>query len=199
MSEHIYIRATKDGGWDIDNADHVDASGKQIRIASEIKTAFPGKFFTVSLNGTQCFVDFDDVLLPAEIVTLDALVATHKAIDTITRHQNIKIKEIDGRTGELIGDGFVYGCKVFSLSGNAQRKMIGTHEIKDHPALVYPVEWNTKDDLGSVLLSDAAELDAFYLTGLGTMRARIDSGTLLKRDVRNAVTKAEVHAVVDNR
>jgi hypothetical protein len=199
MSLHTYTRVKKPGGWDINNVDHIDADGKQITLASEVEVAFPGKSFKVCNEGTECKVIFTTTLTPLEVTALDSVVSSHKAITSIQRYKNKKIAAIDERTGELIRMGFSYGGKIFSLSDNAQRKMIGTHEVKDHPALVYPVEWNTKDDLDSVLLSNAAELDAFYLTGLGTMRAHIDSGTTLKRDVRSATTLAEVQAVVDAR
>lgn len=82
MSEHIYARVKKTGGFDIDNVEHLDSDCKQITLASEIKTAFPGMFFTVSLHGLQCFVDFDDDLDAGQIATLDAVVAAHKAHDT---------------------------------------------------------------------------------------------------------------------
>ena len=77
--------------------------------------------------------------------------------------------------------------------------MMGTHQIKDDPALTYPLDWNTIDDLDVYAIPDAATLDGFYLTGVGTIRAHLDSGTALKTSVRAATTIAEVDAVVDNR
>jgi len=202
MSQHNYTRAEKDDGWDINNVDHIDLNGNPILLATDIKVALPDRQFSVRCDGTSCVIEFTPDLNPAEVIILDQTVADHKAISKITQFQNKKIKKIDKKTGDLIDNGFEFppaSGKIFSLSGNAQRKMIGTHEVKDHPALTYPIEWNTKNDLDSILISDAAELNAFYLTGLGTMRAWIDSGTLLKRDVRSATTRAEVNAVNDNR
>ena len=80
MSEHTYIRLQKVGGWDINNVDHVDADGKQITLASEIKVAFPGKAFTVRSNGEEAKVDFEDELTAPEIAILDGIVAAHKAV-----------------------------------------------------------------------------------------------------------------------
>lgn len=110
-----------------------------------------------------------------------------------------KIAAIDERTAELIGDGFVYGSKAFSLSLPSQAKMMGTHQVKDHPALTYPIKWNSKDDLDFYELQNAADLESFYLTGLGTVRAHLDSGTALKDQVRAALTIADVAAIVDTR
>lgn len=110
-----------------------------------------------------------------------------------------KIVEIDTHTDVLIALGFTYASKQFSLSLPAQSKMMGTHQIKDDLALVYPINWNTIDDLDVYAITGAADLDAFYLTGLGTIRAHLDGGTTLKSAVRAATTVATVQAVTDNR
>jgi hypothetical protein len=110
-----------------------------------------------------------------------------------------KMKTIDGRTDELISVGFTYASKQFSLSITAQAKMTGTHQVKDDPALTYPINWNTIDDNDAYSIANAADLDGFYLTGLGTIRAHLDSGTTLKDSVRAAATIAAVDAIVDSR
>lgn len=113
--------------------------------------------------------------------------------------KNAKIKAIDARTDQLIAAGFTFASKQFSLTLSSQSKMIGTHQVKDNPSLTYPIRWNTIDDEDYLDIIDAATLDGFYLTGLGTIRAHLDSGTSLKDQVRAAATVDDVLAVVDTR
>jgi hypothetical protein len=114
-------------------------------------------------------------------------------------HKAEKCEAIDVKTDELISQGFVYSTKTFSLSLPAQSRIIGIHEVKDQPELVYPVTWNTLDDSDTVDLADSTEVHAFYLTALGTYRAHVDDGTDLKDQVRVATTIAEVDAIEDPR
>ena len=110
-----------------------------------------------------------------------------------------RFKEFDIRTDELLAVGFTFGSKQFSMSASAQAKIMGTHQIKDNPALVYPLSWNTIDDADSYDIVDSTDLTSFYLTALGTIRAHVDSGSVLKTSVRNATTVAAIMAVVDGR
>jgi hypothetical protein len=114
-------------------------------------------------------------------------------------HKQEKLGEIDARTDELIALGFNYASRQFSLGELAQIKMIGTHQIKGNPALSYPINWNSIDDSDVYSIANEADLDGFYLTGVGTLRARLDSGTALKDSVRAAADVAAVDAVVDGR
>lgn len=109
------------------------------------------------------------------------------------------VAKIDVRTSELIDVGFTFDGKQFSLSNNAQMKMMGSHEVRSDPAFVYPVKWNTIDDLSIHSLVDSDALHAFYLTGVSTVRAHLDSGTELKDQIRATTSVAEIEAIEDNR
>jgi hypothetical protein len=159
--------------------------------ASSIATVFSHTNSMGDLVDTHFVGDISE----AELTTFNTLVT-----DLALKCKKIeKVHAIDARTDELISLGFTYAGKQFSLALTAQSKMTGTHQVKDNPALVYPINWNTIDDADVYAITDAADLDAFYLTGLGTIRASLDSGTALKDSVRAAITVAEVDAVVDNR
>lgn len=110
-----------------------------------------------------------------------------------------KYAEIDARTDQLIYEGFMFAGKRFSLSLGAQLKMIGTNQVRARPEIAYPIVWNTIDDADKHQLVDADEVLAFYLQGVGTYRAHVDSGTELKDQVRAATTIAAVQAVEDAR
>lgn len=190
MSQHNYTRAIVDGYW-----------GLRVHLLShEVIAVLPGKSFTISANGTSVVLNFTETLTAGEITTLDTAVSDHQtAFDALSPVKATKIIDIDTRTAELIDLGFTYASKQFSLSIPAQSKMMGTHQVKDNPALVYPINWNTIDDLDSYSIVNSADLDGFYLTALGTVRAHLDSGTVVKDSVRAATTIAEVDAVVDTR
>ena len=128
-----------------------------------------------------------------------AMTSHENDLNHLSEEKAAKIAVIDSRTEELISRGFVYRNCTFSLSASAQSKMIGSHQIKDHPALVYPIKWNTLDDDDTLSLVDSADLDAFYLTALGTIRYHLDSGTELKDEVRSATTIIELNQIADNR
>jgi hypothetical protein len=110
-----------------------------------------------------------------------------------------KFAVIDQRTGELIAEGFSCDGYVFSLSTEAQSRLMGLNQVRDNPAVTYPVRWNSKDDTQVYELYDSDMVLTFYLTAVGTYRAHVDSGTDLKDEVRDAEDTAEVNAVVDTR
>jgi hypothetical protein len=113
-----------------------------------------------------------------------------------------KYLEIDEVTGKLIDQGFEFppgSGHQFSLSAEGQLNLLGSYSAKDNPLLVYPIIWPTILDDYEFAITDAATLEAFYLTAVGTVRIIRDSGTVLKEAVRSCTTKAEVDAVNDPR
>jgi len=105
--------------------------------------------------------------------------------------------EIDDKTGSLVGLGYTWATKQFSLSQNAQINIIGLDNVRTE--LTYPIIYNTINDSDVHSISDATEIHNMYLTALATKKARLDSGTSLKTQIRNATTIEEVDAVVDLR
>lgn len=137
---------------------------------------------------------------------------TKEEKDGVTPLSELKDKryvEIDNRTTELIGGGFTYLGKVFSLSRQAQSNMLGVRAaIADYrasgslagfEAAFFPLKFNTLDDTDSTSLDKMDDFLAFYDTAMGTVRAYLDGGTALKTTIRAAVDKAGVDAVVDER
>jgi hypothetical protein len=106
---------------------------------------------------------------------------------------------IDARTAELIGEGYTYGAKQFSLSIHAQTNILALFATKDNPALGYPIKYNTKDDTDTLELLNAADVEGMYLSALAAKKGHLDSGTSLKDSIRDATTKEEVDAIIDNR
>jgi hypothetical protein len=107
--------------------------------------------------------------------------------------------EVDIKTEQLIGQGFTYATKVFSLSSNAQTNILALDNTKDDPALTYPISYNTIDDLDSYDIADSTDLHNMYLTALTTVRGHQDSGTVLKTQIRDAIDIAAINTIIDNR
>jgi len=124
---------------------------------------------------------------------------TWKAEVDLPLLKEAKFEAIDARTGELIGTGFTFASKRFSLSTGAQSTFTGMYAVKDEPLMAYPAVVNTIDDQGTLELEDAGHVRDFYLTAVATYRAHLDGGTALKAAVRAATTAAAVAAVKDGR
>ena len=116
---------------------------------------------------------------------------------TIEDYKKMKYCQIDERTSQLISLGYSYGGELFSLSMNAQTNILAL----DHSRLElsYPIEYNTKNDESVYSIADATTVHNMYLTALATKKARLDSGTVFKTQVRDATTIQEVRDVYDNR
>jgi len=149
----------------------------------------------ISKDETHCYVNVNTSLK----TSVDSLILSYIGPNSLLEYKNRKFKDIDDRTGELISKGFQFAGKVFSLSLNAQAKMMGLNQVRSEPEVVYPIRWNTKDDNDYYDLVNADAVRAFYLTGVGTYRAHVDAGTVFKDLVRNASSIPEVDAIVDNR
>jgi hypothetical protein len=112
-----------------------------------------------------------------------------------------RCEEIDARTVALIFQGFTHAGKVFSLSHPAQLYWTNMYVARAilTATVAFPLRVNTLDDLATHDIADATEVETFYATAVGTVKARLGGGTVLKDAVRAAATQAEVDAVVDSR
>lgn len=143
------------------------------------------------------FVVFESELSAEEQATLDVIVTNHDG--ALLKAKRDKYYEIDKKTTELIGNGFSFDDTLFSLSQEAQMRMVGITQVREMPQVTYPIKWNSKKDDSVYDVANSSNLLGMFLTGLGTYRAHVDSGTALKNLVRAATTKAEVEAIVDPR
>ena len=130
---------------------------------------------------------------------VDGSINTHEAVD-LAAYKQLKFKEIDARSEELIKEGgFTYNGKQFSLSEAAQINLLGI-ELKKNFAGILPITFNTYDDLDVETLTTVTHIENFFLAALTAKRTVLDTATLVLKDpIRAATTKAEVDAVIDNR
>lgn len=113
--------------------------------------------------------------------------------------KNERVLEVDAKTDAMIAAGFAYRSVTFSLTLEAQCQLLAVFAFRDTGALSYPIRWNSLDDTDQIDIIDAADLTQFCMTALGTVRSILDTGTVLKDQIRAATTVAEVDAIVDNR
>lgn len=131
-----------------------------------------------------------------------AIVNYYNAItesDWLDSYKGQKLQEINNNTDELIKAGYTYSGHTFSLSEKAQTNILALYSTKDDLVLPYPLVFNTIDDLNSFEAIDATTIANMYYSALATVKGHIDSGTVLKDQIRNAATVAEVDAIQDNR
>ncbi len=109
-----------------------------------------------------------------------------------------KYHKIDLRTMQLIAAGFTYNAKTFSLSDNAQKKII-TWKIKADNGDETARTAVTIDNADTEILADAAEVSLFYDAAFDKVQDHIDSGEAVRASVRAATDVPAVGAVADNR
>ena len=79
MADYNYTRGTiASGEYDINNPDRVDVDGNQIWLADEVKTALPGKNFTLSCDASDAYFTFEEALSTGDETTLTTTVNNHK-------------------------------------------------------------------------------------------------------------------------
>ena len=106
-----------------------------------------------------------------------------------------RYNEIDMKTGMLIGAGFVYNSNNFSLSSHAQFNWEVLKQNKND--FIFPKKISKKDNSVYELAFD--EVETFWLAAKNVVDVHLDNGANLKQLIVDAVDKAEVAAVIDNR
>ena len=130
---------------------------------------------------------------------LATIVANHDSDLTLLEYKRLKQAAIEERTGELIEEGFVYDTHTFSLSWQAQQ-CLKNAKIQLHDELLqFPYLSCTTDDDVEYSVPDSTVFGALLQASITAVNAAIDSGRDLNKEVRDAVDKAGVDAVVDNR
>jgi hypothetical protein len=182
----------------------VDGAVTILMLHAEVEAlGLPG-FSGISIHDDDVDTEIEvmhDALSGEQTTALYDVIVAHSWDDpaALPNAKTTRILEIDARTSALIDQGFVFSSKVFSLTLAAQAKMTGIHAVREHVALTYPIKWNTKDDLDTHELTDAATVESFYLTALGTIRTHLDSGTALHDLVNAASDQPSLDAVSDDR
>ena len=119
--------------------------------------------------------------------------------DWLESYKMQRFEDINNRTGELIEGGYTYSGFKFSLSDRAQTNILALYSTKDDPILIYPIKFNTIDDLDTFEAVNASDIANLYYSALATKKSYLDSGTVLKEQIRAATTQSGVNSIIDNR
>ena len=119
----------------------------------------------------------------------------YKNCTTLADFKQAQFNAIDYKTGALIGAGFTFDSKQFSLSPTAQ---INWQAIKGNTSdFTFPLELTTLDN--DVYSLTDANVQGFWDAGKATLKGHLDAGRALKKTVFDATTIEEVQAIVDAR
>jgi hypothetical protein len=108
------------------------------------------------------------------------------AFNSVEDYKKYLIDIIDEKTSESIALGFNFEGNIFSMSTNAQ---INWSNLLNIPEQLFPLQVSTKDN--EVYMLALANRLNFYLTALGTKKARLDAGNALKQQVKLLTTLQE--------
>lgn len=120
----------------------------------------------------------------------------------LDQHKKAKVYAIDRRNDVLIGKGFEYPESSgiwHSMQLHSQVNMIDMLMMSGDPAFPYPMSYASIDDKEFAVLTNAADIAAFYRSQVSRRAWVKMSSTTLKEAVAAATTLAELALVVDNR
>ena len=104
-------------------------------------------------------------------------------------------KATDVKTAATIATGFELDGKVFSLSANAQNSLTGVWALRDVPG-TFPIDWPTKDGLGSTTLANQAAFEALFAAAFTVIRTNRSIGVTVKSLIAAATTVEAVEAAL---
>lgn len=113
---------------------------------------------------------------------------------TLDELKDIRYTEIDMRTQELIAQGFPFDGHIFSMSLTAQ---INWSNFPNLPDALFPL---TIIDISEApYICSLANKMNFYYSALNAKNGPLQSGGLLKAQIKACVDEACVNAIIDNR
>ncbi len=187
MTEYDYVRTLVSGEYDINQ-----------KIHSAVKTALPGKSFTVEMLATNARFYFDIALSGADKTILDDTVQAYIDVDFVDEYREQRKTLTDIKTSALIEDGFTYDSVLFSQSAFAQHNWLGLFVKKADINYTGGKKVSTMDG-SQYSIPDQTEMTNFWNAGQDAKEAHYDSGRAIKLQLNAATTIAAIDAIVDNR
>lgn len=113
---------------------------------------------------------------------------------TLEELKNVRYVEIDLRTQELIEVGFPWAGLTFSMSTSAQ---INWSNFPNLPSALFPLPIMDKTE--NLYMLAEADRTNFYLSALDYKNTQLQSGSILKGQIKACADEACVQSIVDNR
>lgn len=191
-----FERELVDGGWNV--------TSKSVRSA--IRAAFPKMKFRTEIRAdepTRVRVIFVADLDPAQLALLAATYADNKAAtDPQAMLRKRLLLSVDDNTGNLIAQGFEFPAdsgQRFSSSVVAQANWNTLTAMAASGTMPFPTEMPFIDDSGELAINNAEELAAWGTTGAGRVLGIRSAGSVLKKQLREMTTRAQLEAFKDTR
>lgn len=108
-------------------------------------------------------------------------------------------EKIDTKTRKIIGEGFDFDGKKFSLSQAAQSNWtnIKTNKVDFSLMGLFPLQISTIDN--NIYMLQETDVDSFWSAGMAAVKGAYTSGSDIKKQVFDSTTIADLNAIVDNR
>lgn len=113
---------------------------------------------------------------------------------TLDELKEIRYTEIDMRTQEIIKEGFFFDGHTFSMSLNAQVNWSNFLNIPDN---LFP--FSVMDIFEHIYECSLANKSNFYYAALNWKNDALQSGALLKAEIKACIDEVCVNAIIDNR
>ena len=159
---------------------------------TEIEVTDPDRKAEIRSNGRNCQLTVVDGAVTA------VTPAEHPVDCSLDNKKAVKIAAVDTQSGVLIvGLGLSYDSVVFSLSPSAQLNWTNLWMNKANWA--YPVKISLKDSVEEYELAAEADVEAFYEAAVNRIKAILDSGRTLKKNMDDAADQTALDAINDTR
>lgn len=155
----------------------------------------PGNNEIVSVAQSTAYTEGD--ALADMIIQVERAIPGRYMLGTIADLKQLKFAQIDARTDCIFELGFEWEGARYSLTMEAQAKLLGFLVGRD--VLYYPIRYNSIDDESFVDIPDKDVALQFVFHAMGTARAILDSGTDIKDSIRSATSVDEIDAANDPR
>ena len=163
---------------------------------NEITVDDPTRQAEILQYGRDCRLTIVDSVVTA-VVPYD-----HPTDHSLDNHKATKCAAIDAKSQELIAAGFEYSGKTFSLSANAQMKVLGLRTAVLAGALVepdgYPIPYACMDETTYIIAAEA-DVVGLFNAGFVRMQTVLVGGATLKGACMAAADQAALDAIVDTR
>lgn len=113
-----------------------------------------------------------------------------------------KCTSIDLKSQQLLGQGFTYQDKIFSLSVTGQMNQAGLRlgiDVGETDDPDFPMTYTNIDNTDYIQINNKLEAQDMFSAAYDRTMTVLRGGADLKRDVVNAATAADVNAITDNR
>lgn len=178
---------------------------KTYSIETDLPNGYNAGKLHIEINTAACISEFIGIDVSEGVLiilgssldneaALNNVISSHVPICLVEK-KALKIKQIDLKTYQLIGSGFIYDGNSFSLSPNAQLNWLGIKALET--LISFPLDITTMSDSSYTLTAN--NVNTFVGTAVYVVQTALTNGRTLKLAVNAATNQSELDAVVDNR